>query len=211
MFKQELNITNTQFTLIYSVYSWPNVFLCFVGGFLIDRFFGIRMGTIIYLGLLLIGQLIFACGGFLEMYSLLIFGRFIFGIGSESLAVAQNSYAVLWFKGKELNMVFGLQMSIARFGSTVNFWVMQPLYDWVHSYYPSRTLGAVLLLATTTCLASLIAALILGKLKEEEKAPYPLSFVYSVILYVILLQAGWINELRSYSDAISIPLDNWPN
>lgn len=163
VFEQDLNITTTEFTLIYSVYSWPNVFLCFVGGFFIDRFFGIRMGTIIYLGVLLIGQLIFAAGGLLELYSLLICGRFIFGIGAESLAVAQNSYAVLWFKGKELNMVFGLQMSIARFGSTVNFWVMQPIYDWVHNYYPSRTLGAVLLLATTTCVLSLISALILGK------------------------------------------------
>ena len=36
-------------------------------------------------------------------------GRFVFGIGGESLAVAQNTYAVSWFKGKELNMVFGFQ------------------------------------------------------------------------------------------------------
>jgi len=35
-------------------------------------------------------------------------------IGGESLAVAQNTYAVSWFKGKELNMVFGLQLSLAR-------------------------------------------------------------------------------------------------
>jgi hypothetical protein len=30
------------------------------------------------------------------------------------LAVAQNTYAVAWFLGKELNLVFGLQLSIAR-------------------------------------------------------------------------------------------------
>lgn len=35
-------------------------------------------------------------------------------IGGESLAVAQNTYAVNWFKGKELNLVFGLQLSMAR-------------------------------------------------------------------------------------------------
>lgn len=54
-----------------------------------------------------------------------------FRIGGESLAVAQNNYAVLWFKGKELNMVFGLQLSISRIGSTVNFWVMGSLYKFV--------------------------------------------------------------------------------
>ena len=43
-------------------------------------------------------------------------GRFIFGMGGENLQVAQNAYAVGWFKGKELNMVFGLQLSMARIG-----------------------------------------------------------------------------------------------
>lgn len=42
------------------------------------------------------------------------FFLFIFRIGGESLAVAQNTYAVSWFKGKELNLVFGLQLSMAR-------------------------------------------------------------------------------------------------
>ena len=51
------------------------------------------------------------------------------------MAVAQNNYAYMWFKGKELNMVFGLQLSFARVGSTVNFQVMEPFYNWVNKYY----------------------------------------------------------------------------
>ena len=47
-----------------------------------------------------------------------------FSIGGESLCVAQNNYAVIWFKGKELNMVFGLQLSIARVVS-----IIQPLQE----------------------------------------------------------------------------------
>ena len=35
-------------------------------------------------------------------------------LGGENLAVAQNAYAVIWFKGKELNMVFGMLLSISR-------------------------------------------------------------------------------------------------
>jgi hypothetical protein len=68
-------------------------------------------------------------------------------IGGESLAVAQNNYAVLWFKGKELNMVFGLQLSFARVGSTVNFNVMEPLYVWVSKYYSGYVcIGVVLMI-----------------------------------------------------------------
>lgn len=37
-----------------------------------------------------------------------------YSIGGESLCVAQNTYAVKWFQGKELNMVFGLQLSFSR-------------------------------------------------------------------------------------------------
>ena len=37
-----------------------------------------------------------------------------FRLGGESLCVAQNTYAASWFKGKELNMVFGLQLSFSR-------------------------------------------------------------------------------------------------
>ncbi|EDV95921.1 major facilitator superfamily domain-containing protein 1 [Drosophila grimshawi] len=170
VFKRELDLSTTQFTLIYSIYSWPNVVLCFLGGFLIDRLFGIRLGTIIYMLILLVGQLIFASGALLDAFWLMIIGRFIFGIGAESLAVAQNSYAVLWFKGKELNMVFGLQLSVARFGSTVNFWVMQPIYDYVSKFYESyRALGVVLLLATITCVLSLLCALILGWMDKRAE------------------------------------------
>ena len=35
-------------------------------------------------------------------------------LGGENLAVAQNTYSVMWFKGKELNMVFGVLLSVSR-------------------------------------------------------------------------------------------------
>lgn len=58
--------------------------------------------------------------------------------------MAQNNYAVLWFKGKELNMVFGLQLSISRVGSTVNFWVMAALYNMITSVSGYKALGVAL-------------------------------------------------------------------
>ncbi|PNI78064.1 MFSD1 isoform 19, partial [Pan troglodytes] len=37
-----MQVNTTKFMLLYAWYSWPNVVLCFFGGFLIDRVFGIR-------------------------------------------------------------------------------------------------------------------------------------------------------------------------
>jgi MFS family permease len=62
------------------------------------------------ISLIFAGQVIFAGGGLLGSFTIMQIGRFVFGIGGESLAVAQNTYAVNWFKGKELNMVFGFQV-----------------------------------------------------------------------------------------------------
>ncbi|XP_063914629.1 major facilitator superfamily domain-containing protein 1-like [Zophobas morio] len=168
--KKDLNLDTTHYAMLYSMYSWPNVVLCFVGGFLIDRVFGIRLGTSLYMGLTLLGQVLFAGGVLFDHFWVMCAGRFVFGIGAESLAVAQNNYAVLWFKGKELNMVFGLQLSFARVGSTVNFLVMESVYEWVNKQYKGpEGLGIVLFLATTTCLLSMLCALVLGIMDKRAE------------------------------------------
>ena len=42
--RQDMQISNSQFMLMYSLYSWPNVALCFFGGYVIDKWIGIRFG-----------------------------------------------------------------------------------------------------------------------------------------------------------------------
>lgn len=78
-FKTDLNMSTSKFVLLYSIYSWPNVILCFVGGFLLDRVFGIRWGTIIFMSLTLVGQMIFALGAYIDAFWLMMVGRFVFG------------------------------------------------------------------------------------------------------------------------------------
>ena len=119
--KVAMNMTTAQFANLYSWYSWPNVVLPVVGGFLMDRVLGIRFGTMVFAFIICIGQAIFSLGGFLDRLWVMEIGRwklfdnahkrspdnkptwfpfarFVFGIGGESLAVAQNTYAVSWFK-----------------------------------------------------------------------------------------------------------------
>ena len=50
-------------------------------------------------------------GAFYGNFPLMQFSRFVFGMGGESLSVAQNTYASAWFRGDALNMVFGLQVT----------------------------------------------------------------------------------------------------
>ncbi|XP_021351524.1 major facilitator superfamily domain-containing protein 1-like [Mizuhopecten yessoensis] len=161
---KDLNLSESSFMGFYSWYSWPNVILCFFGGFLIDKVFGVRLGAIIFSLFVTLGQILFALGAYLNKVWLMDMARFIFGIGGESLAVAQNTYAVKWFQGRELNMVFGLQLSFSRVGSTVNMNIMQPLYKMVaeHGLTGYKVLGITLFIGGIICLLSLICALALG-------------------------------------------------
>nr|CAB3263790.1 major facilitator superfamily domain-containing protein 1 [Phallusia mammillata] len=167
--RNDMDINEATFMQLYSWYSWPNVILCFFGGFLIDRVLGVRVGCVLFSSFVLVGQLVFALGASVHHIWLMDMGRFIIGIGGESLAVAQNTYAVLWFQGSDLNLVFGLQLSMARIGSTVNMNVMGPVYSWVASFCPSNTLGVSLFLAASTCVFSLICAIVLGLLDKRAE------------------------------------------
>merc|ERR1719220_1304931 len=141
-----------------------------------DRVLGIRFGTMVFALFIVIGQVIFAMGGLLDRLWVMEIGRFVFGIGGESLAVAQNTYAVSWFKGKELNMVFGFQLSVARVGSTVNFLLMGPLYEWVaenimDGEHNPTAVGWTLLIAGTSCLMSFLCSVILGWMDKRRARP----------------------------------------
>ncbi|KAL3847746.1 hypothetical protein ACJMK2_018640, partial [Sinanodonta woodiana] len=53
---RDLNLSESQFMAFYSWYSWPNVILCFFGGFLIDRMLGVRLGAIVFSFFVTAGQ-----------------------------------------------------------------------------------------------------------------------------------------------------------
>ncbi|CAF4967508.1 unnamed protein product, partial [Rotaria socialis] len=179
--KDDLKISSSTFTSFYSWYSWPNVVLAAVGGILIDKWLGVARGATLFCGFILVGQVIFGIGGYCRLIWLMNAGRFIFGIGGESLSSAQNAYAVSWFFGKQLNFVFGLQLSFARVGSLVNMNTIHRIYDSLDKDVtgPHR-IGTTLLIAVSTCLISLLCAIILWSLDirrrkviQEDNPPDP--------------------------------------
>uniref|UniRef100_A0A665U4C4 Lysosomal dipeptide transporter MFSD1 n=1 Tax=Echeneis naucrates TaxID=173247 RepID=A0A665U4C4_ECHNA len=129
---------------------------------------------------------------------LMEFGRLVFGIGGESLAVAQNTYAVNWFKGKELNLVFGLQLSMARLGSTVNMnimgWVYSKIADLVGTGHTA--LGISLMIAAVTCLFSFMCALVLAFLDKRAER-------------ILHKEQGKTGEVIKLTDVKDFPFSLW--
>jgi MFS family permease len=114
---------NTNFNLLYSVYSWPNVILPFFGGYFADLL-GVRLMGVVFTGLIALGQLITAVGSSIEdlntAWYVMWIGRTIFGFGGESLSVVQSAFIAQYFQGKELAFALGLTLAFARVGSVVN-------------------------------------------------------------------------------------------
>ena len=49
-----------------------------------------------------------------------LLGRFLFGLGGESISVAQSALVERWFASRELAFALGASLSLARFGSVIN-------------------------------------------------------------------------------------------
>ncbi|CAG2115660.1 unnamed protein product [Medioppia subpectinata] len=126
---EDMNVSTSTFTLLYSVFAWSNIFVNLIGGYLVDR-----LGSIICCCFTVLGQLLLGVGAFVDQFWLMLFARFVFSLGSDNLTLIGYMRAIKWFPENELNFVFGMQLSVNRFGSTINFIAMEPLYNYVNQY-----------------------------------------------------------------------------
>ena len=66
------------------------------------------------------GELVFCLGVSGRSYSLALLGRFVIGLGGESLSVMQGIYMIKWYEGPRLALVFGLVTVPLRLGSSAS-------------------------------------------------------------------------------------------
>eukprot|EP00565_Helicotheca_tamesis_P002112 CAMPEP_0185732246 /NCGR_PEP_ID=MMETSP1171-20130828/15500_1 /TAXON_ID=374046 /ORGANISM="Helicotheca tamensis, Strain CCMP826" /LENGTH=527 /DNA_ID=CAMNT_0028401689 /DNA_START=219 /DNA_END=1802 /DNA_ORIENTATION=+ len=113
------NKFEVRFNLLYSLYSLPNVILPFFGGNIVDRI-GSPICLIVFAALGFLGQLLFAIGTSVKSWAIMLIGRFVYGLGGESICVAQSALLSQWFEGREIALSFGVALSVSRLGSVFN-------------------------------------------------------------------------------------------
>ena len=115
-----MRVDITQYELLYSLFAWPNVFLAVIGGVLIDRVFGLRLGLLLFITIACTGQLLVAMGGFFNQFWLMVVGRFVFGAGVDLSGSAGDIFAAALFRDSELSFVFGLVYGAGRISATLS-------------------------------------------------------------------------------------------
>ena len=209
-----------KYNQLYSIYSYPNMILPLFGGVLIDKI-GLNFATIFFSILLVIGQAVFAVSGYMGTedrnnnfpYILALIGRFVFGLGGESLSVCQHVSVGRWFRGQELSLALGLSVSVSRLGSVFNNYSMPPISD-------HTSLGFALTFGLIIWVLSLIWSLFLitlekysqkvdnedGRLNEDEKGEFKcgdikkLSLAYWIIVancLFIYIGVVWFNNISN--------------
>ena len=132
MLESILGWTSSDFGIYTSSYTWFNVFLFMLifSGIILDkmgiRFTGLAATSMMALGTGLNywalihvfpdGATIF---GIKTQVVISAIGFGIFGVGTEAGGITVSKAVVKWFKGKEMALAMGLQMSIARLGTAL--------------------------------------------------------------------------------------------
>ncbi len=138
---QGMEMNSAQYGLLFSLYSLPNIIMVLLGGILLD-IIGIRKAGIIYAALCAFGVVITASG---SSILIMLAGRFIYGLGSESLIITMDKILSRWFKGKELAFAFGLLITIARLGTVAALNTAANIQEWSGSWRMAIWVSAVVM------------------------------------------------------------------
>jgi MFS family permease len=141
-----MDISSAQFGLFFSVYSLPNIIMVLLGGIFLD-IIGIRKAGTIFVALCVIGVFITASG---STFLIMLLGRFIYGLGSESLIVTADKILSRWFKGKELAFAFGLLITVARLGTIAAFNSAANIQAWSGSWRMAIWVSVVIMFVSFT-------------------------------------------------------------
>ncbi len=175
--------------LLYSVYSIPDIILPFGGGAIVD-YLGAHSATALFASLTLLGQFIFAAGASYKSWILMLLGRTIYGLGSESITVATSTLNTYWFGGRELALAFGIILSASRSGAVLNNFISPALANSTKGSGASTSIWFGVMMNAISVLSALIICY-LTKVGEKElrrlemerlEGPRPSEFLTAALL-----------------------------
>jgi len=159
MLESQLLWDNMDYGIFTSAYGWFNVFLLMLilGGILLDKT-GVRFTGILSTAVMVIGASIkfFAISRFFPegmapifgikaQVMIAAFGYATFAVGVETAGITVSRVIVKWFKGKEMALAMGLQMSFARLGTLLAMAIPLPIAKYFGDVSIPILFGALLL------------------------------------------------------------------
>ena len=156
-----MEVDAEKYDLLLSVSSWPNVVLCLVGGVIVDRLLGLRLGFILVTLTASLGQFIWALGAFVDQFWVMLFGRLFIGIGSELTSIVGSALIICWFDKYQLTFAVSLSVTASRLGGALGLAGPQFVYERLTFLVdPLNRLGTTLLVGVGLLLLGIVAGLL---------------------------------------------------
>lgn len=99
--------------MIQSSVAIVNTVLPVIGGIFIDAF-GTIPGALITTLLITSGNILVAISASSKSLYMMIFGRILYGIGSGTVVIVQETILSQWFRGRSLAAVVALMLTVSR-------------------------------------------------------------------------------------------------
>ncbi|WP_029902975.1 MFS transporter [Prevotella sp. 10(H)] len=206
MLESEFGWQSSDYGFFTSAYGWFNVFLVMLilGGIILDkmgvRFTGLGACILMVAGCSLKYYAIAYGSGFEgtilgvnTQVMLASVGFAIFGMGVEIAGITVTKVIVRWFKGHEMALAMGLQVSVARIGTTLALSASFPIAKHFNSVSAPILFGLVLL--CIGLIAFLVFSVMDKKLdasmtetNEEKEEPFKVSD----ILFIVKNRGFWL-------------------
>lgn len=206
MLESVLGWNSSDFGIYTSSYTWFNVFLFMLifSGIILDKM-GVRFTGLAATSMMAIGtglnywalRHVFPDGamifGIKTQVIISAIGFGIFGVGTEAGGITVQKAVVKWFKGREMALAMGMQMSIARLGTALALGIALPIAK-TYSYSSPVLLAFVFMLIALSAftiytfmdkrLDASIAQSTTGNVKED-------AFELKDILFIIKNKGFW--------------------
>ncbi|KAI8321846.1 MFS general substrate transporter [Martensiomyces pterosporus] len=216
--KKELDITNTQYGALQSTVSAVNTILPVLGGLFIDAF-GTTAGSLIATSLIMFGNLIISISTHNRSFSAMVAGRILYGLGSGTITVVQETILGSWFKGKGLAITIAIQITTSRIASFLSMGTAIPIADrfgfygaafWANFVVCAVSFGINLVyMVTMRRIHSNTPEQAVAKLRRKHTFNPRLVFFLFGLYWLIVVQSftlggGWNSFLHINSELIKL-------
>lgn len=126
-----MQINNTQFSILLSSVTLVNTVLPLISGVFIDDIskIGSIRATVIVSTVIFAGSLLVSIGSSNNSYPCMMTGQIIYGLGGGMIVTMQEGIISRWFRDKELAIVIGIMLAVARLTKFVAKLVTYPILN----------------------------------------------------------------------------------